>query len=403
MNKITVIKFVPYFPPHKWWLESHVQERSQRWVKKWYGNVINVTTPMWQNLTKEHDKIYYKDEIIWYKKDWYTVIILDAFDLIPVFPFPKFWTKKFWIVLSYLKSQIKSNWKEHTIVNTHTRFFITSLVWWLFAKYNWVKRIHIEHGVDFVKLASKLKSFVAYIYDQTIGRYIFRCSTVVIWISAWCQRFAHKFTKKEIPVIHRGMDFSQIIKSAWWKKEHPKSEIIIGFVGRIVKLKWLDLLVQAFNNLQAKYKNLKLEIVWDWDETERLKDMIKSLWLQNKISFLWFKERDFVANNFLPHVDIVVNPSYQEWLPTSVLEWLLSKCVIVATDVGGTPEISDKSDLILVKKWDINSLQKWLEYAINNYKTLTWLSYDYVKSHFDWNSSIQQYHNVYTHILKNEK
>lgn len=64
--------------------------------------------------------------------------------------------------------------------------------------------------MDFVKLASKVKSTIAWLYDQTIGRYVFRCSDMVIGISAGCQRFAQKFTKKKIPVIHRGMNFELI-------------------------------------------------------------------------------------------------------------------------------------------------------------------------------------------------
>jgi len=143
MQKITVIKFSPYFPPHKWGLESHIQERSQRRIKKEYGEVINVTTPMGQDLSHETKEIYYKNHIIWYHKDWYQIIMLDAFNLIPVFPFPRFWTRKFWITIHYLRSQINQYGKKNIVINTHTRFFLTSLVGWIFAKCTWTKRIHI--------------------------------------------------------------------------------------------------------------------------------------------------------------------------------------------------------------------------------------------------------------------
>ena len=78
------------------------------------------------------------------------------------------------------------------------------------------------------------------------------------------------------------------------------------------------------------------------------------------------KSHDDIVNAILPQTDILVNPSFQEWLPTTVLEWLVAKCVVVATDVGGTKEISDHKDLILVKKWEISDLQKnWnMQYKI---------------------------------------
>lgn len=386
-----VLKFSPYFPPHKWWLESHIQERSFHRTKKWYGQVINITTPMGQNWQAENNnkKISFEWQQIWYRENWYQVIIYPAFDLIPIFPFPKFRSKKFRLVIKYLKKEIKKRWKENTIVNTHTRFFLTSLFGWLFAKRNNVKWIHIEHGVDFVKLSNKIKNLIAWIYDQTLWRYVFVRSDMVIGISNWCKKFANKFTKKEIPVIHRWMIFETT------NKQKNKSDFIkIWFVGRLVSLKWVDLLLLAFANLSKKHK-IKLEIVWDGDQYQNLVKLTKDLKIKDKVKFLWFKDRDFVANEFLPNIDIIVNPSYQEWLPTSVLEWLLSKSVVVATNVGWTAEISEEKDLILIEKWSQKELEKWLEFAILNYKELKWLSYNYVKDHFDWNKSIEEYFNVF--------
>lgn len=74
--------------------------------------------------------------------------------------------------------------------------------------------------------------------------------------------------------------------------------------------------------------------------------------LSDRITFVGSDDRA----NRLPKFDIFVNPSYQEGLPTTVIEALLAHCVVVATDVGGTKEISDKQDLILVKPGDVKSL-----------------------------------------------
>jgi len=43
MNKINIIQFLPYFPPHKWGLETVAEELAYHYVKAWYGEVINVT------------------------------------------------------------------------------------------------------------------------------------------------------------------------------------------------------------------------------------------------------------------------------------------------------------------------------------------------------------------------
>jgi len=43
-QKINIVQFLPYFPPHKGGLETHAQERAKWRVKKWYGKVINITS-----------------------------------------------------------------------------------------------------------------------------------------------------------------------------------------------------------------------------------------------------------------------------------------------------------------------------------------------------------------------
>lgn len=83
------------------------------------------------------------------------------------------------------------------------------------------------------------------------------------------------------------------------------------------------------------------------------------------------RDRAWIAEKFLPRIDIFVNPSYMEGFPTSVLEALLSECVVVATDVGGTAEISKKNDLILVKPGDEVDLMKGLELALSDYTSLS--------------------------------
>jgi len=77
------------------------------------------------------------------------VYILPAFDIIPNFPVPKFWKKSFWQILRLVSSQCKNN---QTIIQTHTRFFLSSLLGGIFAKYHKIKWVHIEHGSDYVKL-----------------------------------------------------------------------------------------------------------------------------------------------------------------------------------------------------------------------------------------------------------
>lgn len=84
-ERINVIQFLPYFPPHKGGLEDVAEWISTSYIQGDYGKVLNVVFSVGQE--KESGS---------YEKDGYRVIICPAFDLVKNFPVPKFWRKEFW-------------------------------------------------------------------------------------------------------------------------------------------------------------------------------------------------------------------------------------------------------------------------------------------------------------------
>ncbi len=96
MREINIIQFMPYFPPHKWWVETVWEEIGKYWCKSNFWEFINIITSFGQeNNLKENEKIIFKWEVIWYKKDNYEVLVIRSFEIINNFPIYKFWTKKY--------------------------------------------------------------------------------------------------------------------------------------------------------------------------------------------------------------------------------------------------------------------------------------------------------------------
>jgi glycosyltransferase involved in cell wall biosynthesis len=235
---------------------------------------------------------------------------------------------------------------------------------------------------------------------------------MVIGISDGCKRFIQRFTGREIPVIRRGMALDTMLLDEVWKKKvenmsgsgvsegmssweeivlpHQR-EYIIWFVGRLVALKWVDLLIRAIAWLRIAGYAVSCQIVGDGDARQSLEKLVDELGLWNVVRFRWAMAREAVVRDFLPQVDIIVNPSYQEWLPTSVLEWLLTGCVVVATDVGGTPEISENGDLMLVKPGDVVALQSGLGLALQRYDEVVGRSRLEVRRRFSWERAMGEY------------
>ena len=144
MKKINIIQFMPYFPPHKWWLESVWEDISNMWISSWYWSFYNVIFDVWQwNLLDKKDLLKDKSwNIIWYRKDWYTVYSIPSFDLVFNFPFPKFWKKEYRYIKNELKTIVSGKSKNFAVIS-HTRFFLSAFLWLLFSKSNWLKYIHI--------------------------------------------------------------------------------------------------------------------------------------------------------------------------------------------------------------------------------------------------------------------
>lgn len=190
----------------------------------------------------------------------------------------------------------------------------------------------------------------------------------------YCNSFGLKeyindtLTKKEVKVIGQGsingVD-SQFYNDTFTKEEKNKirenlgfgeTDFIISFMGRIVKDKGVDELVEAFKLLNQKYKNIKLLVVGRFEEdlnpisnaTKTFiseKDSVKLVGFQNDLREL------------LSISDLFVLPSYREGLPNSLIEAGSYGIPLVATDINGCNEIIiDGVNGKLVKKKDSNSL-----------------------------------------------
>ena len=369
-----ILQFLPYFPPHIWGVEAFAKERSSAFSEQKKWKLINVVFSPGQpeNLTS-------------YEQDGYRVMVLPAFELISNFPVPKIRSPIFWSQIQKIKAE------KADIIQTHTRFFLSTFLWWLLAKLRKIKRIHIEHGSGFVKGLSWRKTAFARCYDQILWRLIFRLADSLLAISQGNLRFIQQFTSKKISVIYRGFNLSPVLR----EKKEKTDQIFIGFVGRLVKLKGVDLLIEAFAQLGQEYRNLRLQIIWDGEEKFALEKQAEALGVWDKISFLWYQSPEKVYSDFLPHIDIFVNPSLQEGLPTTVIEALFAQCITVATDVGGTKEIADGEDFIVVEHWNVEALKGGLNQALVLVWKANWASYEQVRERFNWKRGVELYLEIY--------
>jgi glycosyltransferase involved in cell wall biosynthesis len=125
----------------------------------------------------------------------------------------------------------------------------------------------------------------------------------------------------------------------------PNGDIDMDSLGQYIlcvamhnEKKGIDVLLQAFSLLQKVAPLLTLVLVGDGHLRSDLETLAKTLGISNKVKFLGRKGRPEVAKLIL-HCEIFVLPSRAEPFGIVLIEAMACRKPVVATMVGGIPEI----------------------------------------------------------------
>lgn len=230
-------------------------------------------------------------------------------------------------------------------------------------------RIHNIVGMPLMEATGK-----KFILLKFIERLTYFFSTNLFCNSFGLKKFINEnLTKKDVKVIAQGsingvdteffkntktLDEKELIRD---KFKIDKKDFVITFVGRIVKDKGINELIEAFVNLSKKYNNLKLLLVGDYEEhlnpiKNENKILIDSL---DSIITVGFQND---IRDFLSITDLFVLPSYREGLPNSLIEAGSFGIPLLATNINGCNEIIDDGITgILVEKKSAKKLEEAID------------------------------------------
>ena len=221
--------------------------------------------------------------------------------------------------------------------------------------------IHIEHGSDSVHLSSRGKSAAARLYDRSLGRLVLRRAQAVVGVSEASSDFVRRLARREAAVIYRGVDHERYdaVQPSGSLLEWAGGRPVVAFVGRLIDGKGVADLVEAFARLEAS--QAVLCIVGDGPRRSELERLCAALGIEARTLFTGYLPEELALEQ-MRAADVVVNPSYTEGLPTSVLEAALLARAIIATDVGGTREIvADGHSALLTLAGDVDALRGALD------------------------------------------
>ncbi len=225
-----------------------------------------------------------------------------------------------------------------TIVHTHG---INSSMLGVFLKILLLGRVRLVttvHSVSKYDRDSLLKNTIF----PLLERFCFLFTDHIIAISRFICLEVEKqgVSKEKLSVIYNGVDKQfipgnedQLVKEL---KSRLTNQFIVGVFGRLETVKGQKYVIEAMELLSKEIPNIHCLIIGDGEQREHLEQMVQEMQLEEAISFLGHQKR---VTPLMEMVDVVLHPSVMEGLSLTLIEALMLSKPVIATNVGGIPEV----------------------------------------------------------------
>lgn len=212
-----------------------------------------------------------------------------------------------------------------------------------------------------------------------------------------------------INIIYNGVDESELkidqeVIDIRKRLGLSKDDIIIGNISNFQYYKGHDCLIEIFSKLAMKFDNIFLLLVGEGELENNLKSLAKKLNIQDKIYFLGKRKNIYPI---IQSMDIMVHPSRWEGFGIILVEAMLCKVPVIASNRGGIPEVvKDKVTGFLFPFGDVDSFVNSISLLINDKKLMYDLKikgYKRAKEKFNIEKMILKYSKIYENISKSKK
>jgi glycosyltransferase involved in cell wall biosynthesis len=178
------------------------------------------------------------------------------------------------------------------------------------------------------------------------------------------------FSRKKLVLIKNGIspfDFldTKDARTKLSKQQHiPIEAPWILALGELHTNKGFDLAIQALPETLKEYPNAVLVIIGEGEERAKLEKLILELHLSEHVFLLGFISE---PRRYLKAADVFIVSSRKEGLPYALLEAGMAGLPVIATNVGGIPEVIDSGDTgLLVLPNDIAGLSRAMKEVLRN-------------------------------------
>lgn len=205
-----------------------------------------------------------------------------------------------------------------------------------------------------------------------------------------------------IRVIYNGID-TDIFKPAPHINDTSNGHLRLLCVSRLIDRKGLDYLFQALAEMNDP--RIRLDIVGTGGSEQRLKANIRELGLENQVQFCGYKTAMEVAEHYR-QADIFILPSLSESQGMVLLEAMSSGLPIIASHVGGIPEVvTNEENGLLIPPAKVNAIVEAVHRLANDSPLRSKISQNNpakIQEQFTWKKIALYYQTVYHEALNPE-
>lgn len=207
------------------------------------------------------------------------------------------------------------------------------------------------------------------------------------------------YTEKKVCTIPFGIDTSRFHKYG----RDNGDKITIGIVKSLEEAYGIKYLIEAFSKLCTRHNNLQLLIVGSGTQYEEMLELCKKTGIDRLVTFTGKVPNEEVPR-YLNTMDIFVMPSLTESFGVAALEAQACEIPVVATNIGGIPEVvQDNKTGFLVKPNDSNALADKIEQLIESKDMRDNMGIQgrrFVEEKYCWQKNVDDMYNLYLDIIK---
>lgn len=303
-------------------------------------------------------------------------------------------TTSFFSILHGVRKIIKTI--RPTIIHSH-RYKENILNYLASRGYRHIKLIATQHGMPEISQNKQLLKYRLTNASNLLLLSRFFHTTVAVSQEMKSLLTKHYgFNKEKTTIIHNGISIPESIKP------RNRERFYVGSAGRLFPVKNYPLMIDIAQRVVQKRDDIDFLLAGDGPQKILLQEQIKKKGLQDR--FMLAGHVDNMAD-FYQGLHLFLNTSLHEGLPMSVLEAMSFGIPVIASNIGGIPEIiTNGKDGYLLPEPDPNLFaEKCLKIFENDNirKILSNNARKQIIHSFSTQAMSARYFELYNKILKN--